>query len=81
MTISTEQERALSLLANAPRGRTVANMLALGFTNALLDKLTRDGWATFRPRTTRAGTRRITVMWVAITEVGKRALAHNPSAT
>jgi hypothetical protein len=81
MITSTEQDRALNLLADAPHGQTVANMLALGFTNALLDKLARDGLATFRPGTTRAGTRRITVMWVAITEVGKRALAHNPRNT
>jgi hypothetical protein len=36
---------------------------AHGFTNALLDQLVRDGLATIQPGTTRAGTRRITVVW------------------
>ena len=48
MTTSV-QRRALRLLADAQHGRTVANMLAHGFTNALLDRLARDG----RPRSSR----------------------------
>jgi hypothetical protein len=68
------QRRALRLLAEAPHGRTVADMLAHGFTNALLDGLARDGLAAIQPGTIRAGTRRITVVWVVITEAGQRAL-------
>ena len=33
------------------------------------------GLATIEPGTVRAGTRRITVVWVAITEVGRKVLA------
>jgi hypothetical protein len=75
MTTSVQQHRALRLLADAPHGRTVADMLAHGFTNALLDRLARDGLATIQPGTICTSTRRITVIWVAITEAGQRALA------
>jgi hypothetical protein len=70
MVTSTAQRRALRLLAGSPYGCTVANMLAHGFTNATLDGLVRDGLATIQPGTVRTGTRRITVVWVTITEVG-----------
>jgi hypothetical protein len=75
MTTSLQQRRALSLLADAPYGRTVADMLAHGFTNALLDRLAHDGLATIQPGTLCTGTRRITVVWVVITDAGQRALA------
>ena len=78
MTTSV-QRRALRLLADAQHGRTVANMLAHGFTNALLDRLARDGLATIQPGTIRTGTRRITVIWVVITEAGQQALADKRS--
>jgi hypothetical protein len=74
MTASV-QRRALRLLAEAQHGRTVADMFAHGFTNALLDRLASDGLATIEPGTIRTGTRRITVVWVVITEAGQRALA------
>jgi hypothetical protein len=60
---------------HAPYGRTVADMLVHAFTNASLDRLARDGLATIQPGTMRTGTRRITIVWVAITEAGQRALA------
>jgi hypothetical protein len=75
MATSTNQHRALSLLAGAPHGCTVANMLAHVFTDATLNSLVRDGLATIQPGTVRTGTRRITVVWVAITEVGREVLA------
>ncbi len=75
MTISVHQRRALQLLSDVPHGRTVADMLAHGFTNVLLDQLARVGLATIQPGTMCTGTRRITVVWVAITEAGQRALA------
>jgi hypothetical protein len=75
MITSLQQRRALRLLADSPHGRTVADMLAHGFTNALLDRLARDGLATIQPGTTRAGTRRITVVRMIITDAGQRALA------
>lgn len=66
--------RALDLLADFPHGRTVANMLAHGFTNAMLDGLVRDELAIIEPGTMRTGTRRITVVWVAITEIGRKVI-------
>jgi hypothetical protein len=53
----------------------VADLLAHGFTNALLDRLAGDGLATIQPGTICTSTRRITVIWVEITEAGRRALA------
>jgi hypothetical protein len=39
----------------------------------MLNGLVRDGLATIQPGTMRAGARRVTVVWVAITDVaGKR---------
>jgi hypothetical protein len=72
---SSDQRRALRLLASSPQGCTVANMLAHGFKNEMLDRLVRDGLATMQPGTVRTGTRQITVVWVAITEVGREVLA------
>jgi hypothetical protein len=76
MTSTVQQRRALRLFADAHHGRTVADLLAHGFTNTLLDRLARDGLATIQPGTMHAGTRRITV-WVTITDAGHRALADN----
>jgi hypothetical protein len=54
-----KQYRALRLLADAPHGRAVvADMLAHGFTNALLDRLARDGLTTIQPGTISISTRR-----------------------
>jgi hypothetical protein len=50
-------------------------MLAHGFGNAMLDKLVRDGLTTLQPGTVRSGTRRITVVWMTVTDIGRRALA------
>jgi hypothetical protein len=75
MATSREQRRALSMLAGRPHGCTVANMLAHGFTNAMLNGLVREGLATIEPGTVCAGTRRITVVWVAITDFGREAIA------
>ena len=75
MVTSTDQRRALRLLCDFPYGCTVANMLAHGFTNATLNGLVRDGLAVVQPGTVCTGTRRITVVWVTITEVGLGVLA------
>jgi hypothetical protein len=73
--LSGEQRRALRLLADAPHGRTLAIILAHGFPNAMLDKLVSDRLATIQPGTVSFGTRRVTVAWVAISEVGLQGLA------
>jgi hypothetical protein len=77
MKPSANQRRALGLLAGSPQGCTMANMLAHGFTNAVLDGLVRDGLAAMAPGTMSTGTRRITVVCVAITDVGRQLLATN----
>jgi len=59
------------MLAACPHGYTVANMLAHGFTNVMLDGLESDGLVILQPGTVRTGTRRITVIWVAITDQGR----------
>jgi hypothetical protein len=75
MVTSTAQRRALRLLAGSPYGCTVGNVLAHGFTNATLNGLVRDGLAVIEPGTVRTGTRRITVVWVKVTEIGLGVLA------
>jgi hypothetical protein len=50
-------------------------MPAHGFRNATLDGLVRGGLATIEPRTLRTCTRRITVVWVTITKVGREVVA------
>jgi hypothetical protein len=52
-----DDRRALDLLAASPHGRTVANMLAHGFTNAMLDGLVRDELAIIASGTVRTGAR------------------------
>ena len=73
--ITNAQRRALTLLVGRPHGCTVAKMLAHGFTNAMLDSLERDGLVALQPGTVRTGTRRITVVWVAITDTGRAVVA------
>jgi len=73
--LSAEHRRALRLLADAPHGCTISIMLAHGFNNVMLDKLVRDGLAILQPGTVRSGTRRITVVWMTITDIGRDALA------
>jgi hypothetical protein len=73
--LSGEHHRALRLLADSPNGCTVSIMLTHGFSNAMLDKLVRDGLATLQPGTVRSGTRRITVVWMTITDIGRGAPA------
>jgi hypothetical protein len=73
-SISAEQRRALRLLVGSPFGRTEAIMLAHGFKAEVLAGLLRKGLATIQPGTVRAGRRRIEVVWVMITDGGRRAL-------
>jgi DNA-binding MarR family transcriptional regulator len=77
--LSDPQRRALALLADAPHHRSVANMLAYGVTNKVLDRLVQEGLATMEPGATLSGTRRITVIRVTITESGRKALAGDRS--
>ena len=72
--ISSDQRRALRLLADGPHGCTEAIMLAHGFKAELLAPLVRDGLATTQPGTIRAGRRQLEVVWIMITDAGYRAL-------
>jgi len=49
-------------------------MLAHGFSAKMLADLVRDGLATTEPGTVRASGRQIEVMWMMITDAGRRAL-------
>jgi hypothetical protein len=73
-SISTAQRQALRLLAGSPLGCSEAILLAHGFKTELLAVLVRDGLAITQPGTTRAGRRRLEVVWVMITDAGRRAL-------
>ncbi len=61
-SISTEQRRALRLLAGSALGCTEAILLAHGLKAELLALLVRDGLATTQPGTVRAC--RIEVVWM-----------------
>jgi hypothetical protein len=72
--VRPDQRRALRLLASSAHGGTQAVMLAHGFSSKMLADLVRDGLATTEPGTVRANGRKIEVMWMMITETGRRAL-------
>jgi hypothetical protein len=50
-------------------------MRAHGFAGAMLDGLERDRLVTLQPGMVRTGTRRITIVWVAITDNGRAVVA------
>ena len=71
MPLTSDQRRALRLLANTLHGRTLANMMAHGFRRALLNELVSAGLAITEPGTIRASGRQIEVVWFTITEAGR----------
>ena len=50
-------------------------MFAHGFSAKMLADLVRDGLATIEPGTVRASGRQIEVMWLMITNAGRKALS------
>jgi hypothetical protein len=70
-----ERNRALRMLAGSPNGATEAIMLAHGFTVETLGRLVLDGLARVTSETVHAGGRPIKVAWLAITDLGRQALA------
>jgi hypothetical protein len=74
MPLTTDQRRALRLLANTRHGRTLADMMAHGFRHTLLNELVSAGPAIAEPGTIRASGRTIEVIWFTITEVGRAML-------
>jgi hypothetical protein len=75
VALTDEQRRALQLLAGSPNGCTEAILMAHGFHLAMLGKLAFDGFANVEARETMAGSRRMKVFWLRITEAGRKAIA------
>jgi hypothetical protein len=73
--VSDEQRRALQLLARCPNGYTEALMMAHGFPIEMLGDLLVAGFALATPEDTRAGRQPMLVVWMSITEAGRKAIA------
>jgi hypothetical protein len=71
--VSSDQRRALRVLAGSAHGCTQAIMLARGFEHALLDDLVLRGLVAAEQRAMCAGRWPIKVTWLMITEAGQRA--------
>ena len=75
--VTSEQHRALALLADTPRGCLETALIDVeGFTVDALAELVRVGYVSLAPETVRAGGRKIEVARVRITDAGRRAIAH-----
>jgi hypothetical protein len=69
------ETRSLEALARAPDGCAEAVLLADGFTIKQLSGLVIDGFATLERRRTNVGGRERPVLWMQITEAGRKAIA------
>jgi hypothetical protein len=67
--LTDEHRRALRLQASPPGGYTEADMLTHGFELAMLGDLIFAGFALAAPRDA------LPVMWIEITEAGRKAIA------
>jgi hypothetical protein len=75
--VTSEQHRALALLADTPRGCLETVLVDVeGFTVDALAELIHAGYVSVAPETVRAGGRKIEVARVKITDAGRRAIAH-----
>jgi hypothetical protein len=74
VTLSVERRRLLRLLARCPDGCTEALLMAYGFSIKFLADVVFDGLATAELSTTRAGNREVIVVWMQITDAGRRAI-------
>jgi hypothetical protein len=74
--VTSEQHRALALLADTPRGCLETALDVEGFTIDVIAELIRAGYVSVAPETVRAGGRKIEVARVKITDAGRRAIAH-----
>ena len=70
-----DRRRALELLASSPDSCIEAIMLAHGFTVEQMVALIRDGLATAHAERVIAGSRKVEVTWVKITDGRRQALA------
>jgi hypothetical protein len=78
--LSTEERRALEVLAKSADGCTTSIMLAHGFASSVLAQLITTGLATAKSEHIRAGQRAIDVTRVRITYAGRVGLARRPRA-
>jgi hypothetical protein len=73
--ISTEQRRALEMLADAEsRGSAIEMLIEDGFPAEMLADLVRDGLASMQGDTVKVGGRAIEIIRVQITDAGQRAI-------
>ncbi len=73
--ISTEQRRALEMLADAEsRGSTIEMLIEDGFPAEMLADLVRNGLASMQGDTVKVGGRAIEIIRVQITDAGQRAI-------
>ena len=73
--LNDEQRRALSVLERHPDGCAEAVLLAEGFSVGQLAVLVVDGFAKMRRTATNIGGRQKNVVWMEITEAGRKAIA------
>jgi hypothetical protein len=74
--LTLERRRMLRVLARCPDGCSEAVLMAYGFSIEFIANVVFDGFATAEPSTTRAGGREAIVVWMQITEKGRRAIEH-----
>jgi hypothetical protein len=74
MTLTTEQRRALEILAAAPLGFTKAAFWTRGFSPAITSELVSAGYAVARLGSLRTGGRTVRVTRFVITDAGRRAI-------
>jgi hypothetical protein len=73
--ISTEQRRALEMLADAEsRGSTIEMLIEDGFPAEMLADLVRNGLASMQGDTVKVGGRAIEIIRLQITDAGQRAI-------
>jgi hypothetical protein len=73
--LNDEQRRALRHLARSPNGCTEALLMAHGFELRMLDKLASEGLVKAEAHDTKAGSRRMKVVWLQISAKGRKAIA------
>jgi hypothetical protein len=73
--LTDEQRRPLKALVGYPDGCVEAQLLAGGFSIAQLSGLVIVGYATLRRKRVDIGDRKQMVLWIEITEEGRKAIA------
>jgi hypothetical protein len=73
--LNDEDTRSLEALARDPDGCAEAELLTGGFTIKQLSGLVVDGYATLERRSANVGGRERLVLWMQITEAGRKVIA------